>query len=239
MSRNQRMVLWSALLTAVVATGLLIYHRGPASPEGGKESGQNGSAGFVTAEPKDGNAEKRAKILLKFSSQPPRQSAGSAAYWKDDEITRTAKEVLVPALVKVETKNARTLFSRKFGAQDISAIAISAPTAEDIASISVAMTAALEKVPPARKAEVQGKLQAMYNQYTAFKGGYRVVYATQMENGNVLVTVDELKDLEDVLPAEDGTINHATLGSGTFTSEEAWRTRYGHLFEDSDTKEPK
>jgi hypothetical protein len=232
MSRNQWTV-WSALIVAV-AVGFFVFYGGLPSTQDKKERARNGNPSLdssTTGDP-EGKSEGEAIVGLKKNAPPSSKDPGSAAYWKDDEVTRAAKEVLMPVLVKVETKNAKALFSRSFGGHEITGIAVSAPTAEDIGGISVAMTAALEKVPPARKSEIQVKLQALYNQYTAFKGQYQVIYASRLENGKLSVTVEELKNLDDVLPAEDGTINHPTLGSRTFTSEESWRARYGHLLKD-------
>lgn len=180
--------------------------------------------------------EKRPSDRLgKDGPKKPIPNAGSAEYWKGDIVINTAKAELADALSQIEKRNSKPVFHGEYGTGEISGVAISAPKKEDIAAISETMAKILAGIPEDRRAEVRDRLEVVYKQYTNFKGQYRIICATLPKDGDdISLMVNEVNQIEDGMPSEDGSFRGNSLGSLTYTGGDqktGWRSRYGYLFD--------
>jgi hypothetical protein len=127
-----------------------------------------------------------------------------------------ATQQVIADLNSIEAKNSRVLYETKndqIGLQTV-AIAISAPTVEDVGAISQSVTAALEGVPADRKAEVREHLMWYYNEHTRYIAKYRVLIAEFRNGDNTsTLTVGSFDDLNEAIPNENGII-HFSKPSG-------------------------
>ena len=145
-------------------------------------------------------------------------------------------------LKEIEKTNATKLFEKRIRGGEMVGIVITLPTANEIGIMGTALQPIVDQAPPDRQDEVYSVLQAVYNSFTAFRGKYRVVFATLMDGADEpSVMVSDYDDLALAIPNENGSLGRGGVGLTIYRLEPGledfgWRGRYDHILLWEDNK---